>query len=121
MVRNAWCPFAEKQSREQENTGQIERGRERAGSAWTSLPLSPLAQMSARLKDSGTTHFFRLVRQRAAYFADVGDIPPNLALDELPTQHASAHRRAIEAIATQPESQRLAGEPTGLLQACGRV
>ena len=92
-----------------------------AGYVWPSPPLSPLAQMSAQLKDSGTTHFFRLVRQRAAYFDDVGDIPPNLALDELPTQRSSAHRRAIEAITTKPESVLAVEQPTGLLQACGRV
>jgi|GEM_PF-2923321 len=117
MGHSASNPFVARPDHELANTEPLARGKSR--SIWASLPFSPLAEMSARLKGSGCTHFFRLSRQRADYFADVEDVPPFVAIDEQPTQRADVQQLPIDALETQLENLPAIEQATGLLRAWG--
>jgi hypothetical protein len=80
---------------------------------WASPP-SPLAERLSYLESGKRKLFFRLDRQRARYFSDVGNTPQSFLVDEQPTQRSSARRSAIADIATQPENMPLAAQPARL-------
>src|SRR5258708_17944055 len=114
MACHPSCPFAEIPGRERENTRQGSRGiEEQDNNPWASPP-SPLAERLLYLKGGKRRLFFRLDRQRARYFSDVGNTPQSFLVDEQPTQRSSARRSAIADVATQPERMPLTAQPIRL-------
>jgi len=114
MACHPSCPFAEIPGRERENTRQGSRGTEKQNNGPWASPPSPLAERLSRLEGGKRGLFFRLDRQRARYFSDVGNTPQRFLVDEQPTQRFSARRSAIADVATQPERMPLTAQPIRL-------